>query len=178
MTNLLPKSRQSGLVTQELKNEILIYNLTTHKAHCLNGSMAHIWHSCDGKTTFQQVIDSFEDHHQTKINEDFVWLAIDELAKADLIETRSLRFKDQISRRNALLKIGLPLAMLPIITAVIAPTAAHAASGFCNPGDPDYCVTHADCLNGNACNATTQCCGPSGGGGQSGGGDDCTFDCG
>lgn len=178
MTNILPKIRRTGLVTQELKNEILIYNLTTHKAHCLNSSLAHIWNYCDGKTTFEQVIDSFKDNHQTKINEDFIWLALDELAKKDLIESDSLKFKDQISRRKALLKIGLPLALLPVITAVIAPTAAQAASGFCNPGDANYCVNDVDCSGGNVCNTTTHCCGPSGGSGGAGGGDDCTSNCG
>lgn len=178
MTNVLPMIRQTGLVTQELKNEILIYNLTTHKALCLNSSMALIWNSCNGETTFEQLIDTFKDKHQLKINEDFVWLAIDELAKADLIESGSIRYNDQISRRKALLKIGLPLAMLPIITAVIAPTAAQASSGFCSTGDVGYCVNDVDCSGTDTCAATTHCCGPSGGGGSSGGGDGCTENCG
>lgn len=185
MTKKLPKVRQSGFVTQELENEILIYNLTTHKAHCLNTSMSHIWSFCNGESTTTQVIDSFRTKLKVNINEDFIWLAVDELIKADLIEDASrssLRFKNQISRRNALVHIALPVAMLPIIVGIVAPTAAHAASDFCLPGDPNFCTDTSQCAPISVfyvCNTTSSCCGaPNGGGGSSGGGDDCTMDCG
>jgi hypothetical protein len=38
-----PKCRQNELVVQELRNELLIYDLQTHKASCLNETSALVW---------------------------------------------------------------------------------------------------------------------------------------
>jgi hypothetical protein len=37
-----PKNRKNDIVIQELKDEILIYDLTTNKAYCLNETSAAV----------------------------------------------------------------------------------------------------------------------------------------
>ncbi|HKG23128.1 MAG TPA: PqqD family peptide modification chaperone, partial [Blastocatellia bacterium] len=50
-----PRARRDALVIRRLPEEVLIYDLQRHKAHCLNGSAAIIWNHCDGKTTMKQM---------------------------------------------------------------------------------------------------------------------------
>jgi hypothetical protein len=44
-----PCARKAGLVIQDMPDEVLVYDLDTNKAHCLNKSAAFVWRSCDGK---------------------------------------------------------------------------------------------------------------------------------
>lgn len=47
----LPKARSKALITKEVDGELLVYDRTRDKAHCLNESAAAIWKLCDGRTT-------------------------------------------------------------------------------------------------------------------------------
>lgn len=51
-----PMARQSGLVVQEMPDEVLVYDMDTNKAHCLNQSAAFIWKSCDGSMDLPAVL--------------------------------------------------------------------------------------------------------------------------
>ena len=44
-----PVARQEGLVIQEMPDEVLVFDLKTNKAHCLNETAAFVWKACDGK---------------------------------------------------------------------------------------------------------------------------------
>lgn len=55
-----PVARQSGLVVQEMPEEVLVYDLETNKAHCLNQSAAFVWKSCDGKNSVMDIVREFE----------------------------------------------------------------------------------------------------------------------
>ncbi|MBA3352846.1 MAG: PqqD family protein, partial [Blastocatellia bacterium] len=50
-----PIARKNGLVVQEVPDEVLVYDLETNKAHCLNQSAAMIWRSCDGKNSVSEI---------------------------------------------------------------------------------------------------------------------------
>ena len=140
-------AKSGDFVTQELQNEVLIYNLQTNKALCLNSSVALVFKHCDGKTDFQQIINTFQKEQNIKIDIDFIWLTLDELSKAELLENYNLKFESKISRRRALLNYALPLALLPVIVGVTAPKAAQAASGaaVCAIDSALSCSTNADC---------------------------------
>ena len=43
-----PVARQNALVMQDVDDELLIYDLQTDKAHCLNRSAVLVWKLCDG----------------------------------------------------------------------------------------------------------------------------------
>ncbi len=45
----LPRARKEGLLIQELPEEVLVFDLSTAKAHCLNHTAALVWRRCDGK---------------------------------------------------------------------------------------------------------------------------------
>jgi hypothetical protein len=46
-----PRARTSGLVVKTLAEEVLVYDLTRHKAHSLNRSAAAVWRRLDGRTS-------------------------------------------------------------------------------------------------------------------------------
>ncbi len=47
----VPIARKEGLVIQEMPEEVLVYDLDTNKAHCLNQTAAFVWKSCDGRNS-------------------------------------------------------------------------------------------------------------------------------
>jgi coenzyme PQQ synthesis protein D (PqqD) len=147
-----PIARKSGLVVQEMPDEVLVYDLNSNKAHCLNQTAATVWKACDGKQTISDIAATFG-----KGNEDLVWLAIDQLSENDLLEASIVsRFKGQ-SRREVIKKIGLAsLVAVPIIASLVAPQNALAAQS-CN------CVNLSQCSTGpNAGHCPTTACNSSG----------------
>lgn len=151
-----PMARQNGLVVQEMPDEVLVYDLDTNKAHCLNQSAALVWKSCDGTNSVGDIVRQFESTGGGKVTEDFVWLAIDQLNENGLLDGKvAPRFAGQ-SRRQVLKTIGLAsMVALPVIASLVAPKSAlGAASCSCTGGN-------VSCLNrgcpSNTCNTRGVC---------------------
>ena len=53
---LRPLARKRGLVVRELPEEVLVYDLDTHKALCLNRTAALVWKCCDGQTGIEGML--------------------------------------------------------------------------------------------------------------------------
>ena len=168
--NIVPKSRKENLVVQELDGEVLIYDLTENKAFCLNKTSALVWQSCDGSRTIADISDAVGKQLNSQVNEDIVWLAIDQLSKENLVEkpTETNDKFNGLSRREVIRKVGFAsLIALPVITALVTPVAAAAAS--CNnnrcsctgPRQADGSCTSTECNTGCTCRGTN-------GGGQQG----------
>lgn len=132
-----PKARQSELVVQEFESETLIYDLRINKAFCLNESLTNVWRLCSGTNSVEGITNVLNRKTKTQHTDDFVWLALEQLKRHDLLqngEQFEINF-DGLSRRQIIKKIGLAaMIALPMISSVIAPDAAMAASGCVNPG--------------------------------------------
>lgn len=122
----LPQTRIDNIVVQNLPKEVLIYDLLTDKAFCLNETSAIVYNSCNGKTTFSRL------KTESKLTDDVIFLALDELKRADLLE-KDADYNSPfagMSRREVIRKVGLSsLIALPVISTLVAPTAANAQSG-------------------------------------------------
>lgn len=146
-----PIARHAGLVIQEMPDEVLVYDMDSNKAHCLNETAAFVWKSCDGKNSVTDIVREFEKNAGGRVSEDFVWLAIDQLNENGLLEASAEAHFAGQSRRDVLKKIGLAsIIALPVIASLVAPKSAMAASS---------CA----CLSSPACNArpgcpSTTCC--------------------
>src|SRR5205085_11547643 len=102
----VPVARKQGLVVQEMPEEVLIYDLDTNKAHCLNKTAAFVWKSCDGNKSVADITKSFSNDFGSSVDEDFVWLAIEQLGDKNLLnESLQTSFKGQ-TRREVIKKIG------------------------------------------------------------------------
>ncbi|HVE59119.1 MAG TPA: PqqD family protein, partial [Pyrinomonadaceae bacterium] len=119
-----PKSRKDNLVVQELDGEVLIYDLNKNKAVCLNQTSALVWQACDGSRTIADISDAVGKQLNSQVNEDIIWLALDQLSKENLVEKQTVsndKFKG-LSRREVIKKVGLgTMIALPIVTSLVAP---------------------------------------------------------
>lgn len=124
----LPNARTADIIEQEADKELLIYDLRTNKAYTLNETSKKIYQSCDGKSTFGDV------QNRYKYTADLIHFTLQELAANNLVENYHGDHFSGLSRREALKRVGLAAAVsLPVVSAFMIPTAAHAASA-CTTG--------------------------------------------
>lgn len=154
-----PIARNNGLVIQEMPDEVLVYDLDSNKAHCLNETAAFVWKSCDGSNSVADIVREFETNAGGRVSEDFVWLAIDQLHENGLMEAGTeSRFAGQ-SRREVLKKIGLAsMVALPVIASLVTPQSVLAAgSCACTFGTNPPCLPLTACPSTVFCNAGGVC---------------------
>jgi hypothetical protein len=124
-----PKSKKQNLVEQEVDGELLIYDLERNKAFCLNQTSMLVWQSCDGTRTIADINDLLGKQLKSQVDEDVVWLALDQLSKEKLIDPPlGLGSKyENVSRRDVMKKIAVGSAVaLPIVAGLVAPPATLA----------------------------------------------------
>jgi hypothetical protein len=136
-----PQARIEGLVIQEVADEVLVYDLDRDKAHCLNQTAAIIWKHCTGENSISDLAHLLAAEAGLPANEEMVWLALDQLGRAKLLPERLPLPSGQpkMSRREVMRKVGLAsIIALPLVTSILAPTAAQAGSACqaqaCTPG--------------------------------------------
>lgn len=143
-----PRARTDGLVVRELPDEVLVYDLERHAAVCLNRTAALVWKRCDGRTSVGELSRALAEELRSDDAEALVWLALEQLGRDRLLEERVKRpaALKGISRRELVRRLGLgAAASLPLVTSILAPTAAQAAS--CKePGAS--CAAPAECCSG------------------------------
>jgi hypothetical protein len=142
----VPRARKEGLLVQEMPDELLVYDLVRNKAHCLNRTAGLVWKRCDGKTSVEQMVRLLEKETESPVDEAVVWIAFDQLAKANLLqgEARKSTGASWLSRREVIRRFGAAAAVsLPVVTSIIAPAAVQAAT--CR-------------ASGAACTSPAQCC--------------------
>jgi hypothetical protein len=142
----LPQARKSEIVTREVGGELLVYDRSGDKAHCLNRAATLVWLHCDGRTTMAEMTQVLASELQTPVADEVVWFALDELGKFSLLQQPWARPSkvNQISRRTLVKRLGIGAAVaVPLISSIVAPKAVAAAS--CLPVSA-------------ACSADSQCC--------------------
>ncbi len=155
----MPQARRTGLIIQEVDGEILIYNQTTNKAHCLNQTAAKVWKYCDGETSLAKACKELSCDLNNPVDEKLVWYAVDQFSKDDLLE-KSIAAPAFIvagmNRRQMVRTLGLAAAIaVPLVTSIVAPTPAQAAT--CFPSGQN-CGTAAQCCSGLCTGAPAGTC--------------------
>lgn len=153
-----PVARKAGLVIQDVPDEVLVYDMDTNKAHCLNNTAALVWRSCDGTRSVPEIAKHVGSLAGEKVTDDFVWLAIDQLNANDLLEKQVEADFKGMSRRDVIKRIGLTsMVALPVIASLIAPpTAMAAASCNCNSDIECQGPPNLSCPV-TTCNGSGQC---------------------
>jgi hypothetical protein len=135
-----PLSRKHDIVIQEIDKEILIYDLSINKALCLNETSTMIWQECDGSKSVAEISRVLSRRKKANVSENIIWLALNQFKKDNLLadSTDFTTPFDGLNRREIVKRIGFAsLVALPIIAAVVAPTALQAQSaGNCGPIAP------------------------------------------
>jgi hypothetical protein len=158
---LIPAARKADLVVEEVPGETLVYDLKSHKAHCLNRTAALVWKHCDGKRTAEQVARKVETELGTPVSAEVVWLAVEQLGRLRLLQEPVERAPGtgRISRREAVRRLGISAAVaLPIITSILTPTAVQAASaGPCGAFNAPCGGANPPCCAGLFCGGGGTC---------------------
>lgn len=160
--NSAPKARRSELVIKELATETLVYDESNNKAHCLNQTAAFIWKHCDGRNSIPTLARLVEKEINADVSEQTVWFALKQLEESRLLEGSPSRptWLPEISRRELVRSLGIAAVALPIVTSIVAPTAASAATipacqplgAFCGP-----IGQQGTCCPGLICNPAALC---------------------
>jgi hypothetical protein len=129
-TSGYPKARSDGLVLRELPEELLVYDTETHEAHCLNATAAFVWQQCDGTTGVPEIADRVRATFKTEMDDEVVWLALEDLWKRQLLHGEPAPAREGKMSRSQVLKRAAVVAAVsvPVVTSIVAPTAAHAAT--------------------------------------------------
>lgn len=183
---VVPPARTKDIVTRDMPDEVLVYDLKTHKAHCLNQTAATVWKYCDGQATVAEIVMQLKNDLNLTIDEATVWLAVERLSRADLLVARIVASpkNSRLGRREAIRRLGLGTAItVPMVMSVIAPTAQAACSitnngatctgtlgvgssgvvpdticcSQCCTGRPGVCVSANTVSNNSPCTRDCQC---------------------
>lgn len=149
-----PLARSENLVVEELGDEVLVYDLERHRAHCLSVTAALVWRRCDGETHVTSVGAGLG------LDADTVDRALDELVACELLETGAAPATSSptgSTRRQVMVKAaktGAAVAAVPLIVSVAAPLPVQAATLA-------HCLALGNGIGncGNACcQGGTGCC--------------------
>jgi hypothetical protein len=136
------------IATQEIGDETLVYDERRHMAFCLNSSISAVWRLADGERTVATIALEASRELGVEIGEELVTFALGELRENGLleaatryqpeaegegspsqVETSSRTVADRMLSRRSMLARLSAAALLPVVTSILAPTAAQAYSG-------------------------------------------------
>jgi len=158
MTGGRPKARQEGLLVRELGEEVVVYELASHRGHCLNRTAALVWRACDGRRTVAAIAAQVGRELGVPADEGLVRYALRRLGHAGLLDSPSeVR---TLTRREVARRIG-QAALLPVVASLLAPRPSEAATCPCTSPAVCDCAGQANftsCWSGIDCSSYI-CCG-------------------
>lgn len=124
--------KSDKVYVEAIDQELCVYDWERQKMHTLNPTAALVWQQCDGQTAPAAMAARLEQELQTPEAEQLVWLSLDRLEKAHLLEAKAARpaLGKSLTRRDLLKAAGLSLAMLPLVKSIVLPTPVEAQ---CSP---------------------------------------------
>jgi hypothetical protein len=140
-------ARQSDLVVKPVADdEVLVYDLSRHRAHSLNAVAAAVWRRCDGRTDASAIAAAIRGTEGLGVTEETVRYALAQLGRARLLMGPAP--EPGLTRRDWLRRLGTTAAIsVPVVTSIVAPTVAHAQSVTCLPAFAQ-CQLNAECCSG------------------------------
>lgn len=166
MNYYLPLARKTDILIQETEAETLVYDLASNKALCLNETSVLVWKNCDGTKTVSEIAGILENKLGKIVDEDLVWIAIDQLSDERLLENAPKTNKfSAVSRREVIKRIGYAsMIAIPLVASISAPKAVNAQSCPSPPGSVPAggaCTQDCECQPGNFPVPHTGICGTS-----------------
>lgn len=126
-----PHARRNDLERQYVDEELVIYDLTTEQAHCLNPLAARVYDLADGTRTVEEIVGEAR-KVDASIDTAAVWAALDALADASLLTERVAPPAGDFSpaRRDLVRNViaASTLLAVPGIATILTPRPAQAQS--------------------------------------------------
>lgn len=145
--NHLPKARKRQLITKKVAGELIVYDRESDRVHCLNSTAAFVWTHCDGRTSVATIAQLLEDETKEPVEQEIVLYALAQLNKSKLLDDSYAWIgPNQGLSRRTVMRLGVATALsVPLISSIVAPTAAQAAS--CLPSGATCASDSACCSN-------------------------------
>jgi len=148
-----PVARRDGLLTRDLKDELLVYARDEHRAHCLNHTAATVFKNADGTRTVADLARLVAPEADRTASEAVVGETLARLAEAGLLEGDPAA--TGWSRRDVVRRVGIGAAiLLPAVASIVAPTPAEAAATCATSCASKPDGTPCTCFGANPCTAT------------------------
>ena len=147
---------RSGVIARPVGDEVVVYDPSTHTAHCLKRTAGLVFRAADGRTSVAGLAALLAAETETEAHEELVWTTLERLAEANLLEGPLPPRPAAESRRQALRKVGLAVAALgPVVASLVVPTPAEAANTCipatacttANIGQSCYNVSQVECVS-------------------------------
>lgn len=160
----LPSARDERVLVEQVGDETVVYDLESKDIHCLGVLASVVFRHCDGATTASEAARRAEDELGRPVSADEILHALAQLEERKLIGSPSLMLHNGnggMSRRDLVRKssalAGAAVFAAPIITSIVAPTAAMATSGIAT--GCSGCGKNSDCTSNHCCqtNGGKQC---------------------
>lgn len=144
-----PQARRSNIVVEELNNEVLLYDLDSDQASCLNETAALVWKYADGKTSVNEIAARMSKELKTPVDTRVVWYAVEQLNKKNLLQERVAvpATYGHMTRRDFLVKAGVvgAIVAIPVVISLAVPKPAMAALSCAGPCAAGTCTTNPLC---------------------------------
>jgi len=128
-----PRAKREGLLSEDLDEELIVYDQALHRGHCLNRTAALVWRHADGERTIADLVAILQAELDPIADEDLVWHALDRLNAAQLLDHPEPRPTDAMraSRRRFISRVGVvgvATLLLPLVSSVVPPAPAQAGT--------------------------------------------------
>lgn len=154
---MVPATRSDGLLVEQVGRDIVVYDTTSNEAHCLKGLAAVVFRHADSHPSAADLAKTAAAEIAEPVTEAQVADAVAQLSERGLMQT-PLVVRDGLSRRELVRRsafIGTAAFATPLITSIVAPTAAMAASGV--PTGCTGCGQNKDCVSNHCCQPQKDC---------------------
>ena len=120
-------ARRDGLIVRDVGVETIVYDLRTHRAHCLGPTAAAVWRQWDGRSGLAEVARRTSEALGEPLDEASVRLVLRRLDRAGLIEGSawdsgsSRETRRTLGRRVAMRRVGVAAGLAVLSIAVRSP---------------------------------------------------------
>lgn len=164
---IFPRARNTRLVVETLKDELLTYDLEADVASCLNDTARRVWLHCDGSHSVAEIAGLLGRELRVTDATALTWYALAELSARNLLQEKitpppAYTF---LSRRDFLRRVGWigAAGLIPNILSIGAPSVNQGGSclgvdGSCGT-DSSLCCSPLCCKKSGAGANTCQAIG-------------------
>jgi hypothetical protein len=122
------RKNTATLVEKELAGELMLMDLKTKKASCLNPAAAFVWRHCDGRTSIEELAQLLAEETGAPADARVVEFALRSLDKDGLMQQTALSGGEdaRLGRRQLFQKLGWAAALMVAVPLVLTVTARKA----------------------------------------------------
>jgi hypothetical protein len=101
-----PRSRQHGLIVDQVGDETIVFDEERREAHSLNRLASVVWRHCDGATSISYLAELVGEELGLAVNEGIVDYALDMLDGVHLMQKENDAAAEQVSRREVVRRMA------------------------------------------------------------------------